>query len=133
MGKRIIAIFFIILISHAGLVIPKMKSECSCHIFSETFSPCCNCSQCVAQRGGFLSACACHEKSTTFMENFPSIKRMFCFCGLSASDFDLPGVKYPVIVSEGLFLPLVLEIHHFLPILSSLSSQVYLTPPEHPS
>ena len=134
MKKRLFAIFFILLVFHLGLVIPKMKFECSCHdLSSDTFSSCCNCPNCVSQRGGFLSACGCHEKAEKSSEDLPLIKRAICFCGSSNSDFDLPGAKYPILMGKRLFPPPALEIHHFFPILSTLSSQIYLTPPDHPS
>ena len=134
MEKRVFAVFFILLVFHLGLVIPKTKSEGSCHIpSSDTFSSCCNCNSCVNQRGGFLSACGCHERTADPMENLPSIKRAICFCGSSNSDFDLPGVKYPVLLGENLFSPPALEIHCFFPIPSTLVSQVYVTPLDHPS
>jgi hypothetical protein len=134
MGKRIIVIFFVTLIFHIGLIIPKTKFKCSCHdLSSEVFSTCCNCSHCVSQRGGFLSACGCHERTGSSSENLPSIKRDLCFCGSSGSDFDLPGLKYPVLAAENLFSSPTMEIYHFLSIPSALSSQIYLTPPDHPS
>jgi hypothetical protein len=61
------------------------------------------------------------------------IKRAICFCGSSSADFDLPGVKYPIILGENLFPPPCVEIYPFSTTLSTLSSQVYLTPPDHPS
>jgi len=134
MKKRASAIFFIFLVFHVGLIIPKAKFECFCALLSpEEFSPCCNCSLCVKQRGGFLSACGCHEKTERSSERLPVIKRAICFCGSSSADFDLPGVKYPILLGENLFSLPTLEIHHFLSIPSALSSQVYLIPPEHPS
>jgi len=134
MMKRFYAFFFILLIFHVGLIIPKTKFECSCHIpSSDTFSSCCNCNSCVNQRGGFLSACGCHERTGNSSETVPLIKRAICFCGSSNSDFDLPGLKYPVLLGKSLFPPPVLEIHHFFQIPSTLSSQVYITPPDHPS
>ncbi len=134
MKKRLFVFFFILLVFHVGLVIPKTKFECSCHNLSlDTFSSCCNCNSCVSQRGGFLSACGCHERTERSSENFPSIKRAFCFCGSSGSDFDLPGAKYPILMGKSLFPLPALEIHHFFPIPSTLSSQVYLTPLDHPS
>lgn len=134
MKKKVFAVFLILLVFHVGLIIPKTKFECSCHNFSsDTFSSCCNCPNCVTQRGGFLSACGCHEKATDPMENLPSIKRAICFCGSSSTDFDLPGVKYPALAAENLFSSPTMEIHHFLSIPSALSSQVYLTPPDPPS
>jgi hypothetical protein len=134
MKKRMLAIFFILLVFHIGLVIPKTKFECSCHNLSlDTFSSCCNCPYCVSQRGGFLSACGCHEKTGGSLEDLPLIKRAICFCGSSGSDFDLPGIKYPVLAAENLFSLPTLEIHHLLLILSALSSQVFLTPLNHPS
>jgi hypothetical protein len=36
-------------------------------------------------------------------------------------------------VAENIFSLPLLEVHHFLSIPSALSSQVYLTPPDHPS
>jgi hypothetical protein len=36
-------------------------------------------------------------------------------------------------VGQNLCSPLTIEIHHFSPVSSILSSQVYLTPPNHPS
>jgi hypothetical protein len=132
--KRFLLLFLILLILHIGLAIPKTKFECSCHNLSlDTFSSCCNCNSCVSQRGGFLSACGCHERVERSSENFPSIKRAFCFCGSSKADFGLPGVKYPALAAENLFSSPTMEIHHFLSIPSALSSQVYLTPPDHPS
>jgi len=134
MKRRVLTIFFILLVFHLGLVIPKTKLEGSCHIpSSDTFSSCCNCNSCVSHRGGFLSACGCHERTGNSSENVPLIKRAICFCGSSNGDFDLPGAKYPILLGENLFPPPVLEIHHFLLIPPNLSSQVYLTPPEHPS
>lgn len=134
MRNRLFTFFFILLVFHIGLVIPKTKFECSCHVYSpESFSTCCNCPYCVSQRGGFLSACGCHERTGNSSENVPLIKRAICFCGSSNSDFDLPGVKYPVLLGENLFSPPALEIHYFLSMPYMLSSQIYLTPPEHPS
>lgn len=135
MIKKIFFIFLLILLLfHIGLVIPKTKFEFFSHNLSQdAFSPCCNCLSCVNQRGGFLSACGCHEKTERSSENLPLIKRAFCFCGSSSGDFDLPGAKYPIILGENLFSPPALEIHHFFPIPSTLSSQVYLTPLDHPS
>ena len=132
--KRFLPLFLILLILHIGFVISKTKFTCSCHDLSlDTFSSCCNCNSCVSQRGGFLSACGCHERVERSSENFPSIKRAFCFCGSSKADFDLPGVKYPALLGKSLFPPPVLEIHHFSQIPSTLSSQVYITPLDHPS
>jgi hypothetical protein len=132
--KRFYAFFFILLIIHVGLIIPKTKFEGSCSALStDRFSPCCNCPYCVSQRGGFLSACGCHEKTERSSGDLPLIKRAICFCGSSNSDFDLPGAKYPILMGKSLFPPPALEIHHFFPILSTLSSQVYLTPLDHPS
>jgi len=134
MKKRVYALFFILLILQIGLIIPKTKFECSCSILSpEEFSPCCNCPHCVSKRGGFLSACSCHERTEMPLGDIPLIKRALCFCGSSNSDFDLPGAKYPILLGKNLFPPPALEIHCFLPISLTLSSQVYLTPPEHPS
>lgn len=134
MEKRIIVIFFVILIFHIGLIIPKTKFECSCSLLSpEEFSPCCNCPHCVSKRGGFLSACSCHETTERPLGDIPLIKRALCFCGYSGADFDLPGAKYPIFMGKSLFPPPALGIHHFFPILSTLSSQIYLTPPDHPS
>lgn len=134
MRNRLFTFFFILLVFHIGLIIPKTKFEGSCHVpSSDTFSSCCNCNSCVSQRGGFLSACGCHEKTADPMENLPSIKRAICFCGSSTSDFDLPGLKYPVLLGKSLLPPPVLEIHHFFQIPSTLSSQAYITPPDHPS
>jgi hypothetical protein len=134
MKRRFYALFFVLLIMHIGLVIPKTKFEYSCHNLSlDTFSSCCNCNPCVSQRGGFLSACGCHEKTERSSENLPLIKRAICFCGFSNGDFDLPGAKFPVLPDKNLFPPPILEIHPFFPIPSTLTSQVYLTPPDHPS
>jgi len=134
MKKRGFATFFILLVFHLGLIIPKTKFEGSCHVpSSDTFSSCCNCNSCVSQRGGFFSACGCHEKTEGSSEDLPLIKRAICFCGSSNGDFDLPGAKYPILMGKSLFPPPALEIHHFFPIPSTLSSQVYLTPPNHPS
>jgi len=132
--KRFASLFFILLTFHIGLVIPKTKFTCSCHdLSSDVFSTCCNCSYCVNQRGGFLSACGCHERAERSSENFPSIKRAFCFCGSSKADFDLPGAKFPVLADKNLFPLPILEIHLFFPIPLTLTSQVYLTPLDHPS
>jgi len=132
--KRFPPLFLILLILHIGFVISKTKFTCSCHDLSlDTFSSCCNCNSCVSQRGGFLSACGCHERTERSLGDLPLIKRAICFCGSSNSDFDLPGAKYPILMGKSLFPPPALEIHHFFPIPSTLSSQVYLTPPDHPS
>lgn len=132
--KRFPPLFLILLILHIGFVIPKTKFTCSCHDLSlDTFSSCCNCNSCVSQRGGFLSACGCHERTERSLGDLPLIKRAICFCGSSNSDFDLSGAKYPILMGKNLFPPPALEIHHFFPILSTLSSQIYLTPPDHPS
>ena len=134
MRNRLFTFFFIFLVFHIGLIIPKTKFEGSCHVpSSDTFSSCCNCPYCVSQRGGFLSACGCHERTGNSSETVPLIKRAICFCGSSTSDFDLPGLKYPVLLGKSLFPPPALEIHHFSQIPSTLSSQVYITPPDHPS
>ena len=134
MKKKLFVFFFILLVFHIGLIIPKSKFECSCSLLSpEEFSPCCNCPHCVSKRGGFLSACGCHERTERSLGDLPLIKRAICFCGSSGSDFDLPGLKYPVLLGKSLLPPPVLEIHHFFPIPSTLSSQVYITPPDHPS
>ena len=134
MKKRVFAVFFILLVFHVGLIIPKSKFECSCSLLSpEEFSPCCNCPNCVSQRGGFLSACGCYEKTERSSENLPLIKRAICFCGSSGSDFDLPGAKYPILMGKSLFPPPALEIHPFFQIPSTLVSQVYVTPLDHPS
>jgi hypothetical protein len=134
MKKRAFAVFFILLVFHVGLIIPKTKFECFCSLLSpESFSPCCNCPSCVSQRGGFLSACGCDGNTGSTSENLPSIKRVICFCGSSGADFDLSGLKYPVLLIKYLFPPPTLEIHHFFSIPSALFSQVYLTPPDHPS
>jgi len=134
MEKKFYSILFILLVFHIGLVIPKTKFECSCHTLSpESFSPCCNCPYCVSQRGGFLSACGCHERTESSSENMPLIKRAFCFCGSSNDDFDLPGAKYPILLVKSLFPPPALEIHPFFQIPSTLVSQIFLPPPEHPS
>ena len=133
MEKRFFAIFFILLVFHVGLIIPKTKFEPSCSLLSpEESSPCCNCPHCVSQRGGFLSACGCHERVERSFGDIPLIGRLICFCGYQ-SDFDLPGIKYPVLAAENLFSLPILEIHHVLSITSTLSSQVYLTPRDHPS
>jgi len=134
MKRKFYAFFFVLLVFHVGLVIPKTKFECSCHnLYPDAFSTCCNCPYCVSQRGGFLSACGCHERTESSSENVLLIKRAICFCGSSNGDFDLPGLKYPVLLDENLFPTPALEVHHFLLIPPNLSSQVYLTPPEHPS
>jgi len=134
MKKRLFVFFFILLVFHIGLAIPKTKFECSCSLLSpEEFSPCCNCPNCVSQRGGFLSACGCYEKTERSSENLPLFKRAICFCGSSGSDFDLPGAKYPILMGKSLFPPPAQQIHHFSPTLSILSSQIYLIPPDHPS
>lgn len=134
MEKRTFAVFFIFLVFHVGLIIPKTEFECSCSLLSpEEFSPCCNCPHCVSKRGGFLSACSCHERTERPLGDIPLIKRAICFCGSSSADFDLPGLKYPVLLSKDLFLPPVLEIHSSFQVPSRLSSQVYVTPFDHPS
>lgn len=133
MKKRMLAIFFILLVCHIGLIISKTKFECSCHVSPESFFPCCNCSHCVSQRGGFLSACGCHEETNGSSEKLPLIKRAICFCGFSNGDFDLPGLKYPILLSQNLFPPPILEMHPYFQSPSTLSSQVYLIPPDHPS
>ncbi len=134
MKKRVFAVFFILLVFHVGLVVPKTKFEGSCSLLSpEEFSSCCNCPHCVSKRGGFLSACSCHETTERPLGNIPLIKRALCFCGYSGADFDLPGLKYPVLAAESLLSLPTLKIHRFLPIPSALSSQIYLTPPNHPS
>jgi len=133
MRKRVLSALFILLIFHVGLVIPKTEFDCSCSLVSpEAFSPCCNCPHCVSKRGGFLSACGCHEKTGNSTEDISLSKRGICFCG-HHSYFDLPGAKYPVLAAENLFSLPILEIHHVLSITSTLSSQVYLTPRDHPS
>jgi len=134
MKKKLFAIFFILLVIHIGIAISKTRFECSCDASpSMSFSSCCNCTSCVSQRGGFLSACGCHERTGSSSEKLSLIKRAICFCGSSGSDFDLPGAKYPIHMGKNLLPPPALEIHHFFPIPSTLSSQVYLTPPDHPS
>ncbi len=135
MIKKLFFIFLLILLLfHIGLVIPKTKFECSCHALSpDAFSPCCNCPYCVEQRGGFLSACGCNERTENSSENLPLIKGAICFCGSSNADFDLPGAKYPILLGKKLFPPPALEIHPFFSIPSTLSSQVYVTPLGHPS
>jgi len=134
MRNRLFTFFFIFLVFHIGLIIPKSKFECSCSLLSpEEFSPCCNCPHCVSKKGGFLSACGCHEKTERSSENLPLIKRAICFCESSHGDFDLPGLKYPVLLGKNLFPPPVLEIHPFFQIPSTLVSQVYVTPLDHPS
>jgi len=134
MKKKLFVFFFIVLVFHVGLVIPKTKFECSCSLFSpEEFSPCCNCPHCMSKRGGFLSACSCHERTEGSTGDVPLIKRTTCFCGSSTSDFDLPGLKYPALLSKSLFPSPVLEIHPYFQVPSTLSSQVYVTPLDHPS
>lgn len=134
MKKKLFGFFFVLLVLHIGLVVPKAKFECSCHVLSpDAFSPCCNCPYCVEKRGGFLSACSCHERTEKPLGNVPLIKRVTCFCSATTSDFDLPGLKYPVLLTKDLFLPPAFEIHHLLSIPFALSSQVYLTPPDHPT
>ena len=134
MKKKLFVFFFILLVFHIGLIIPKAKFECSCSLlFPEAFSPCCNCSHCVSQRGGFLSACSCHESTEKHPGDFPSIKRAICFCGSSGTDFDLPGAKFPILPDKNLFPPPFLEIHPFFSTHTTLTSQVYLAPSEHPS
>jgi hypothetical protein len=80
-----------------------------------------------------LSACSCHETTERPLGDIPLIKRALCFCGYSGADFNLPGVKYPVLAAEKLFSLPTLEIRHFWEIPSALSSQVFLTPLDHPS
>ena len=134
MKKKLFVFFFIFLVFHVGLIIPKTKFECSCSLLSpEEFSPCCNCPHCVSKRGGFLSACSCHERNEKSLGDIPLIKRVTCFCGSATSDFDLPGLKYPALLSKSLFPPPVLEIHPYFQVPSDLISQVYITPLDHPS
>jgi hypothetical protein len=134
MRNRLFTFFFIFLVFHIGLIIPKSKFECSCSLLSpEEFSPCCNCPHCVSKRGGFLSACGCHEGTERSLGYVPSIKRGICFCGSSSADFDIPGAKYPILMGKSLFPPPALEIHPFFQIPSTLVSQVYVTPLDHPS
>jgi len=134
MEKKFYSILLILLVFHVGLVIPKTKFECSCHaLSSDAFSPCCNCPSCVSKRGGFLSACGCHERTERSLGYVPSIKRGICFCGSSSADFDIPGAKYPILMGKSLFPPPALEIHPFFQIPSTLVSQVYVTPLDHPS
>jgi hypothetical protein len=130
--RRLYAFLFILLIFHISLIIPRTEFECDCIHRPERMSCCCNCPYCVAKRGGFLSACSCNERAERSLGDIPLIGRDICHCGYH-SDFDLPGVKYPVLASEKLFSPPTLKIHHFLSIPSTLSSQVYLTPLDHPS
>jgi hypothetical protein len=132
MRKRAYAVFFVLLVFHVGLIIPKTKFECTCDHRPEGMSCCCNCPYCVGKRGGFLSACSCHERTEKPLGDIPLIGRAICHCGYH-SDFDLPGLKYPIFLGNNLFPPPALEIHHFFPILSTLSSQVYLTLPDHPT
>ncbi len=132
MVGKITVIFFIFLVSHITLIIPKNEFECDCENRPERMSCCCNCPHCVAKRGGFLSACGCHERTERPLGGIPLIERDKCFCGYH-SDFDLPGVKYPILAVENPFSLPVLEIHHFFPVLPTLSSQAYISPPEHPS
>jgi len=134
MRRKFSTVFLALLVLNIGFVFTKTKFECSCHVpSSDTFSSCCNCPLCVSQRGGFLSACGCHEKTEGSSENLPLIKRAICFCGFSGNDFGLPGATYPILMGKNLFAPPALEIHRLFPIPSTLSSQVYLTPPDHPS
>lgn len=135
MKKRMLAISFILLVFNISLIIPKTKLECICSLLPPgEFSPycCCNCPYCVEKRGGFLSACSCHERTERSFGDIPLIKMVTCSCGYH-SDFDLPGVNYPALLSEILFVPPALEIHSFLLLDSILPTEVYLTPPEHPT
>lgn len=127
------AVFLALLVLNIGFIFTKTEFECSCFLLSpEEFSPCCNCPHCVSKRGGFLSACSCHESTEKPFGDIPLIKRVTCFCGYHG-DFDLPGLKFPALLSKNLFLPPALEIHPYFQVPSTLSSQVYLTPPDHPS
>lgn len=132
MEKKLFIFFFIFLVFHISFIIPKTKFECACDHRPERMSCCCNCPYCVSQRGGFLSACSCHERTERSFGDTPLIGRAICYCGYH-SDFDLPGLKYPALLSKSLVLPPVLEIHPYFQVLSTLSSQIYLTPPDHPS
>jgi len=135
MKKRLFAISFILLVFNVSLIIPKTKLECSCSLLPPgEFSPycCCNCPYCVAKRGGFLSACSCHEGTERPLGDIPLIKRVTCSCGYH-SDFDLPGLKYPALLSKSLFPSPVLEIHSFLLVDSILPTEIYLTLPDHPT
>jgi len=132
MKKRMIAIFFILLVFHIGLIIPKTEFECDCVHRPERMSCCCNCPYCVEKRGGFLSACSCHERTEKPLGDIPLIGRDICHCGYH-SDFNLPGLKYPALLSKSLFPPPVLEIHSFLLVDSILPMEIYLTPPDHPT
>ncbi len=135
MIKKLFFIFLLILLLfHIDLVIPKTKVEYPYPVTTNnTFSTCCNCPYCVSQRGGFLSACSCHERTEGSLGDVPLIKSALCFCGSSNSDFDLPGAKYPVLLSEILFVPPVLEIHSFLLVDSISPTEIYLTLPDHPT
>jgi hypothetical protein len=134
MKKRLFAIFLILLVFNVSLIISKTKLECSCSLLPPgEFSPCCcNCPYCVEKRGGFLCACNCHERTEKPLGDIPLIGRAICHCGYH-SDFDLPGVKYPVLAPENLFSLPTLKTGHFPEIHSTLSSQVYLIPPDHPT
>jgi len=134
MVKKIIAVFFVTLIFQAGLVIPKMKSTFSPHMFPpEEFWLCYNSSHLVAQRGGLLLAAGSLKRIEGSSKNISSIKRGICFHGSLKGDFDLPWSKYPALLSKSLFPSPVLEIHPFLLVDSILPTKIYLTPPDHPT
>ncbi len=134
MGKKISAIFFVILISHVGLVIPKSKSKFFSHMFpSEEFLLCYNSPDLVAQRGGLLLAYGCLKRIESSSKNMSTILRRGCFSGSKGFDFALPWVKYPFLLVNSLFIPPVLEIHPYLSIPSVLFPQIYLAPLGHPS
>jgi hypothetical protein len=134
MGKKVIAIFFVTLIFQAGLVIPKMKSTFSPHMFPpEEFWFCYNSSHLVAQRGGLLLAAGSLKRIEGSSKNISSIIRGGYSSGSLKIDFDMPWSKYTAILDHNLFFPPAMEVHQLFSTHSVLSSQVYLTPPEHPS
>ncbi len=134
MGKRVIAIFFIILISHIGLVFPKAKSKFSPHMFPpEEFWLCYNSSHLVAQRGGLLLAAGYLKRVESSSKNMSQIIKQGSFSETLIFDLDLSWLKYPFLLGNNLFLPPPMEVNPFFSFSSILSSQVFLTPPEHPS
>lgn len=134
MGRKGVALFFIILIFHIGLVLPKAKFKFSPHMFPpEEFWLCYNSPDLVAQRGGFLVASGCLKRIESSSKKMSTTIKRGCFSGSPVFDLDLPWVKYPFLLGNNLFIPPSLEVSQFFSLPSVLFSQVYLTPPEHPS
>jgi len=134
MGQKIVTIFFILLIFHIGFVFPKVKSISSPHMFPpEEFWLCYNSSHLVAQRGGFLLAAGSLKRIETSSKNISSIIRGGYSSGSLKIDFDMPWSKYTAILDHNLFFPPAMKVHQLFSTHPVLSSQIYLTPPEHPS